>query len=360
MGTITQRARKDGSIGYTAQIRLKEGGRVVFTEAQTFDRRQAAQSWLDKRERELAQPGARESAKQEDPLLADVIDRYIRESKRAIGRTKEQVLRTIKESAIGEMRCSQLRSQSYVSFAQGLKVLPQTAENYMSHLSAVVTVARPAWGYPLEEKELTDARTVLKKLGATGKSAQRDRRPTLTELDRILTHFTEIRHRRPRSAPMCALTAFAIFSTRRLEEMLRIEWKDLDEAGSRIMVRDLKHPGQKIGNDVWCDLVPEALRIIKAQPRTDDRIFPYGNDAVGMAFTRACQFLTIDDLHLHDMRHEGASRLFEMGWNIPHVATVTGHRSWASLKRYTHLRQTGDKFAGWKWLDIVAPPQAQS
>lgn len=361
MGTITQRARKDGSIGYTAQIRLKEGGRVVFTQAQTFDRHPAAQAWLDKRERELAQPGARESAKEEDPVLADVIDRYIRESKRDLGRTKNQVLATIKAASIGELRCSQLKSQSYVAFAQSLKVQPQTVENYMSHLSPVVTIARPGWGYPLDAQEFADARVVLKKLGATGKSKQRERRPTLDELDRIMTHFTGIRERRPDSAPMCALTAFAIFSTRRLEEMLRIEWKDLDETGSRVLVRDLKHPGQKIGNDVWCDLVPEALRIVKAQPRGVERIFPYGTDAVGMAFTRACQFLQIEDLHLHDMRHEGASRLFEMGWNIPHVATVTGHRSWSSLKRYTHLRQSGDKFAGWQWLDIIAPlPQEAS
>jgi len=37
-----------------------------------------------------------------------------------------------------------------------------------------------------------------------------------------------------------------------------------------------------------------------------------------------------------------------MGWNIPQVSTVSGHRSWQSLKRYAHIRQRGDKYAGWK------------
>jgi hypothetical protein len=32
---------------------------------------------------------------------------------------------------------------------------------------------------------------------------------------------------------------------------------------------------------------------------------------------------------------------------------VSGHRSWASLKRYTHIRQTGDKWAGAGWLKKV-------
>lgn len=62
--------------------------------------------------------------------------------------------------------------------------------------------------------------------------------------------------------------------------------------------------------------------------------------------TRACKLLDIKDLRFHDMRHEGVSRLFEMGWNIPHVAAVSGHRSWVGLKRYTHIRETGDKYVG--------------
>ncbi|WP_064577164.1 site-specific integrase [Cupriavidus gilardii] len=358
MGTITQRQRKDGSIGYTAQIRLKRDGAVVFTEAQTFDRRQAAASWLEKRERQLAQPGALEAAAQEDPLLSEVIARVLKESIKRIGRTKAQVLRAIAESSLGGMRCSKIGSQELVSYASGLGVKPQTAGNYMAHLASVFSIARPAWGYPLNEQAMTDARKVLSRLGAISRSIQRDRRPTMDELDMLMEHFGRIRSRRVDSNPMQAITAFAIFSTRRLDEICRITWDDLDVEGSRIMVRDMKHPGEKIGNDQWCDLPPEALRIILAQPRKDARIFPANGDAVSTAFTRACKLLGIDNLHLHDMRHEGASRLFEMGLSIPRVAAVTGHRSWTSLKRYTHLRHIGDRFAGWKWLDVVAAPSS--
>lgn len=66
-----------------------------------------------------------------------------------------------------------------------------------------------------------------------------------------------------------------------------------------------------------------------------------------------CRFLEIEDLHFHDLRHEGISRLFEIGYTIPRAASVSGHRSWSSLQRYSHIRQTGDKYKGWKWLDIV-------
>jgi hypothetical protein len=42
--------------------------------------------------------------------------------------------------------------------------------------------------------------------------------------------------------------------------------------------------------------------------------------------------------------------LFEMGRTIPQVAAVSGHRSWTNLKRYTHIRQSKDKYEAWKWL----------
>ena len=52
MGTIIGRTRKDGSKAFTAQIVIKKGGAIVHREAQTFDRKQAANAWIVKREAE--------------------------------------------------------------------------------------------------------------------------------------------------------------------------------------------------------------------------------------------------------------------------------------------------------------------
>jgi len=43
-------------------------------------------------------------------------------------------------------------------------------------------------------------------------------------------------------------------------------------------------------------------------------------------------------LCFHDLRHEGTSRLFEAGFSIQQVATVTGHKDWRMLRRYTNLK----------------------
>ena len=58
-----------------------------------------------------------------------------------------------------------------------------------------------------------------------------------------------------------------------------------------MMVRDMKHPGEKVGNDVWCELTDEAVQIIEAMG-SEDFVFPGATtDAISASFTRACALL---------------------------------------------------------------------
>lgn len=355
MGTIRERIRADGSVAYLAQIVMKRKGKPTYREAQTFERRAEAVAYLKVREPALKAEGGIDRAKARGVTVGGAIDMYVKESLKDIGRTKAQVLETIKKYDLADIEAADVKSEDIVRFARELSktVKPQTVGNYLSHLSAVFRIARPAWGIPLEPTAMKDAFAVTKQLGMTSKSEKRERRPTLTELDKLMEFFGERQERSPDAAPMQKIIAYAIFSTRRQEEIIRPEWSHLDEAHSRLLIKDMKHPGQKVGNDVWVDLPPEALAIIKSMPRTVKRIFPYSTDAISAAFTRACHVLRIKDLHFHDLRHEGVSRLFEIGQDIPHVALVSGHRSWSSLQRYAQIRQSGDKYANWKWLKVV-------
>lgn len=340
MGTIVARPRKDKTTAYMAKIILKREGRVVHRESQTFPRRPLAVAWMNRREEELASGAL---GQRTDATLADAIDKHI-QTRPTMGRTKAQVLRAIKDDPIAGKRCDRVTSSDLVEYAtrlgQGRQA--QTVGNYMSHLQSVFAVANDAWGMPLDEAQMTKALKACRRLGLVAKSRQRDRRPTLGELDAILAHFRDIERARPGGIPMTRIVPFALFSTRRQEEITRLRRADYEI--DRVLVRDMKHPGQKIGNDVWCSLVPEARQYISGN---GELLFPYEAGSISAAFTRACKFLEIDDLRFHDLRHEGISRLFEMGWTIAQVAQVSGHRSWASLQRYTHLRQAGDKYEGW-------------
>jgi len=359
MGTIITRKRSDGKPSYLCQIARKNGGKTV-REARTFHDHKAAKAWIRHREAELDNPHTFKAATQKAYTLGDAISRYIAEYGGEIGKTKAACLRTIQRHPIAFMACTDIGSTDIVAFARTISSVtglanpgPSTLGNYLAHLGAVFAVAKKGWGYPLDPEAMTDAQYVLRKQQAISKSNKRYRRPTINELDLLLDHFEERQQRAPNSAPMVDIIIFALFSARRQEEITRIDWADFEPSTAkhpaRVLVRDMKNPGAKKANDIWCELPVEAEAIIKRQPRNGDCIFPCGVDGISAAFTRACKLLGIDDLHFHDLRHEGVSRLFEAGWQIPHVALVSGHRSWASLQRYSHIRQCDDKYAGWRW-----------
>lgn len=360
MGTIVKRKRRNGTTAFMAKIVITRKGRIAHRETQTFDRRKEASAWIATREEELSRPGAIERARRAGVTLADAIDHYRREQRRAINPTKSGVLDAIRSHEIGAMPCGAIRSEDIVRFAQDMVTpqrKPQTIRTYVAYLSTIFTVAGPAFGYELDRSQMESAKIVLTRLGIIAEAERRDRRPTLAELDAIMKNFST-RNANAR-IPMAHIVAFAIFSTRRREEITRIRWSDLDEQASRVLVRDMKDPRKKKGNDTWVDLPPQALAIIRAMPRIDERIFPFNKDSITNAFIDACDTEGINGLTFHDLRHEGISRLFETGLDIPRVASVSGHRSWESLKRYTHIRQTGDKYEGWKWLDFVTLPPPQ-
>ncbi|AIL60895.1 tyrosine-type recombinase/integrase [Pseudomonas alkylphenolica] len=359
MGSITLRKRKDGSAAYTAQIRIMKKGETVYQESQTFDRKTTAQAWIRKREAELHEPGAIEKANRDGVTVREMIERYLDqyEKLRPLGKTKRATLNAIKETWLGDIVDTDLTSQKLVEYALGRMekdgIQAQTVGNDLAHLGAVLSVARPAWGYDVDPNAMPDARKVLRKMGAVSKSRERNRRPTLDELDRILKYFAEMRDRRKQEIDMVRVVVFALFSTRRQEEITRIRWDALNDKEQSALITDMKNPGQKHGNDVWCHMPDEAWNIMQSMPKVAAEAFPYNSRSVSAAFTRACNFLEIDDLHFHDLRHDGVSRLFEMGWDIPKVASVSGHRDWNSMRRYTHLRGNGDPYKGWEWIEKV-------
>ena len=359
MGTITTRKRKDGSSRYTAQIRIMQKGVTVYTESQTFERKATAQAWMKKRETEMAEPGAIAKAKRSGVTLREMVTKYLEEYEkiRPLGKTKRATLKAISDTWLGDLKDTEINSQALVEYGnrrmQEDGVQAQTVGNDLAHLGAVLAVAKPAWGYEIDPTAMPDARRVLRKMGAVSKSKERSRRPTLAELDRILAYFCEMRDRRQQQIDMVRVIAFALFSTRRQEEITRIRWDAMRDDEQSVLITDMKNPGQKHGNDVWCHMPIEAWRIMHSMPKVSELVFPYNARSISSSFTRACRFLEIDDLHFHDLRHDGVSRLFELGWDIPKTASVSGHRDWNSMRRYTHLRGKGDPYENWAWLERV-------
>ena len=230
MATIRLRKRADGSVRYTAQIRIKRDGVQVYQETRAFVRKQAARAWIRKRESELDQPGAIERLSRTSVSVKDMIDRYLVEAEKArpLGKTKRGTLTAIGNSHFGGLSDTDINTQALVDYAlwrmsvEGGAVQPQTAGNDLAHLGAVLSIARDAWDYHVDPLAMGGARRVLRKLGYNLKSRERDRRPTLDELEKILAHYQDMQARRPSVINMLKVVRFALFSTRRFDEITRV------------------------------------------------------------------------------------------------------------------------------------------
>ena len=359
MGTITPRTNAKGELRYKAEVRIRRDGALVYQETQTFARKAAAEAWMKKRETEMVKPGALAAARAGNPTLAEVIEAYITQRRKPVVGDKLSVLRIIQASDFAKTRCAAIDSGAIYAYAETLakRLAPSTVGNYLAYLKVVFETATRAWKYPLDLTAVPSARDALREMGLVGSSERRDYRPTLDELDRVMDYLRRRCFGHQGAMPMDMVVAFAIFSTRRLGEIARLHRSQVDVARRKILVTDMKDPRKKSGNNVWVDTTPEAIRILQAVPNTGERFFPYTVSAMSDAFKEARAACSASaELTFHNLRHDGISRLFEIGGlGIPQVAAISGHKRWENLQRYTHLAQSGDKYAGWPWLDVIAP-----
>lgn len=340
MATITARKRQDGTTAYTAQIRIKRHGKIVYQETKTFDRKRLAESWANRRELELQAPGALEQALSPSVTIRALIERYMTEVSElsSWSASKTFDLKRLAASGLGDRDAIALSVSEVIDFIRARRLEgagPATAGNDMVWLRTVLKAARALWNIPAALQAVNDAAEHCRLMGLIAKSRQRERRPTAEELEKLRTYFTR---RDARSEiPMVDIMDFALLSARRQDEITRLKWVNLREIDHTVLVEDLKHPRYKTGNARRAKLLLEAWEIIQRQPRTSEFIFPYKGKSIGAAFTRACHVLEIKDLRFHDLRHQSTCLLFERGYSIQEVMMFTLHESWATLKRYTHL-----------------------
>jgi integrase len=123
-------------------------------------------------------------------------------------------------------------------------------------------------------------------------------------------------------------------------EIFNIEWQNvtLTKPTPRIYL-----PDSKSGEPRTIPLSTRAVNALKSiQPKAKNdrsgKVFKSGPDALRYQWRLARKKIGSPDLRIHDLRHEGTSRLFERGLNVLEVASITGHKQIQMLKRYTHLQ----------------------
>lgn len=324
MAVIQRRGKK-----WRALVRL-QGHPTV---SRTFHGKVMAETWAKATEDALR---AGVSLPGDTPTVSALIDRYGKEMGRLgkpLSATKRGNLKRWEES-IGVREVGTLTGQDVTEHVAGREVSPATMAMELGFLAEVLAAGRSLWNLTIPDV-IAAARPTLRRAGAIGKPMERDRRPTEAELKELADYYRFNFGK----VPMRDIVPFAVDTAMRLSEIVRLRWEDYRPGDKpTIRIRDRKDPKNKSGNNQWVPLLGASAAIVDRQPKKGLLVFPFKVDSVGASFRRACIRLQIADLHFHDLRHEGVSRLFERGYTIEQVAIVSGHRDWKSLKRYTNLR----------------------
>jgi integrase len=231
MGTIVARDRADGSVGFTAVIRIKKGKEILHREAKTFSKRADAQQWLRHREVELENPGALIQARQGTVSLGELIRWYITEFEHISQwqRSKGAHLAFLEKQPIAKADATALTCQTLIDHVRTRRrsgAGPATVGNDLTWIAVVLRAAKSVRGLPVQPEVVNDARVACRALRLIAKSRRRERRPTAVELQHLDAYF-ERRDGRA-SIPMQDVMWFAIHSARREAEIGRLQWKDLD------------------------------------------------------------------------------------------------------------------------------------
>lgn len=269
-------------------------------------------------------------------LLKDALDRYYESvSKFKKGRLQEFYrISTIKRSWLANkvmadictVDVAQYRDERLSAKNQktGKPLSTNTVRLELALLSSLFNIAKVEWRYCNENPV-----EVLRK---PKPSAGRTRRLSKREEIRISRYFlnkgnTEAYH----------IFHLALETAMRQGEILSITWRDVSLSGKYITLHQTKN-----GDSRTVPLSQRAVSILSERKHSCDlnqeRVFSYTANGLKSAWRLAILELNIEDLHFHDLRHEAISRLVELGTlNLIEISSISGHRSMAMLKRYSHM-----------------------
>jgi len=310
------------------RAKVRKGG---HSQSASFPTQREAKRWATALEAEIDAQTYIDRRPAESMTVGALIDRfesefapshYKRQDKAASWRTQLAVIR----SHLGQERLADIDARVCAAFRDarirgGIRpaVSPGTARKDLMMLSRLLRYAAHELALPMPHGN------PVSKVKKPAENRHRERRIDDGELQRLLAAARKSR------THLAALIELALETAMRQGELVTLRWSLIDLPRRIAVLRDTKN-----GTDRAVPLSTRAVAIFKALPRRiDDRVFvTFPREA----WVKALADAQITGLHFHDLRHEAISRLAERGqFGILELSAISGHKTLAMLKRYTHL-----------------------
>ncbi len=328
---------------FKAVVIVKNKGVIIHRESKTFKKKELARTWGKNKTNEIEAFGVLgyKTCSLGQLLEKFMDDRFLWDN---TGRTKQYVIKMLRDCDIANIQSDKLKTSDLITHCKnrlGTGTKPQTIYHDVAYLRSVMKKSLPVFDIKSNFEIFEEAVPVLIDMKLVGKSDKRTRRPTTNEIERLKEGLLKRQNFRSNGKiriPFVDILDFSILTCMRIGEVCALRWDDLNIDNKTIIVRDRKDPRQKKGNHMIVPLLAGSFDIVMRQDNSKELIFPYNSRSVTAGFQRVRNELGIEDLRYHDLRREGASRLFECGFSIEEVAQVTGHRNLNILWQvYTQL-----------------------
>lgn len=311
------RIRKRGD-SWQAEV-IRKGFKPI---SRTFDRKADAEKWSKEVEAQMLGGRYVDTREAESLTVADALDRYKREvtpgkkgAKREADRIERWRADPLASKSIAALRSSDLAAWRDAKIKVGLS--PNSVRLELALISHLYTIAAKEWGLPV----VNPCANIRKPSAGPG----REVRMSPPQEAAILAEAAQINPELP------AWIVLAVETGMRRGEVAGLRWE-------WIKGRVVRLPDTKNGSARDVPLSPRAQDMLSALPRRiDGRVLGMDLDWVTKAFGEAAARAGCPEIRFHDLRHEATSRFFEKGLGIMEVATITGHKTLAMLRRYTHM-----------------------
>lgn len=314
--------RKHGR-GWQALIRR----RGYPVEVKTLPTKAEAERWARGIEAEMDRGEFVSRTEAEQTTFGQIIQRYMENvTPKKRGHVEETIrLKAMLRNRIAELSMTNVTPQAVARYRDERlgTCKANTVIRDLAVISSIINHARREWGMVIQNP--------IEVIRKPPMPPGRDRVLTKAEEARLLDELAPTGRRNPLMQPLAIV---AIETAMRRGELLSLRWEHV-----HLERRVIFLPMTKNGQSRYVPLSSRAVMTIRQLEKSScGRVFPIGIAAMEAAFLRAVRRAALGDLHFHDLRHTGASRMASQLPNVIELASVTGHTSLQMLRRYYHPR----------------------